>query len=105
MTDTDLYALARETAESFNQRVGMELLRVVDPPADFVTVDELRELATHNPGDYMAANAYQAIKGRRPRHGEVVKLGHLLGFLTVARRKDGPATLWRLDAAFAMRAN
>lgn len=105
MFTPEQYELARAAAAAFNKAQGGVLLQVVEPPADLVTHDELRALAATHPGDYMAANAYRAIKGRKPTHGEVVKLGHLLGFLTVARRKDGACTLWRLDSTFAQRAN
>lgn len=105
MFTDEQYRLAQTTAAEFNRANGFELLRVVDRPADYVTVADLRTLAVTAPGDYLASNAYQAIKGRRPTHGEAVKLGHLLGFLTVARRKDGPSTLWRLDNAFASRSH
>lgn len=103
MFTPEQYKQAQALADEANKQLGAVLLRVVDAPADWVTPVELRQLATQAPGDYMAANAYQAIKGRRPTHGETVKLGHLLGFLTVARRKEGNCVLWRLDEAFAQR--
>lgn len=105
MFTPEQYALAAETAADFNKRQGGELLLVAEPPADLVTAAELHTLATTAPGEYLATNAYMAIKGKRPRHGEVVKLGHLLGHLSVARRRDGPCTLWRLDNAFAQRSH
>jgi len=95
---------ARTTAAAFNKAIGQTLLRVVDPPPELIHISELRGLAASNPGDYLAASAFQAIKGRKPTHAESIKLGQLLGFLMVARKKNGPYTLWRLDKAFAERA-
>lgn len=105
MPTPEQYEQAHKVAAEFNATVGADLLCVAARPAEWVTPAELRALARTAPGDYLASNAYLAIKGRKPSHGEVVKLGHLLGFLTVARRKDGPCTLWRLDSAFAQRAH
>lgn len=100
----ELLDQARTTAAAFNKAIGQTLLRVIDPPPELVSVGELQELANTNPGDYLAASAFQAIKGRKPTHAESIKLGHLLGVLMVARKKNGPYTLWRLDKAFAERA-
>lgn len=101
----DLYRRAVAAAEAFNKEVGAVWLRAVDPPAETVTFDELRALAERQPGDYLAASAFHQIKGRAPTRAEAIKLGHQLGHLTVARKKSGPHTLWRLDKAFAQRSH
>lgn len=103
MFDLADYEEARTHAEEFNRRKGATLLVVADRPHELVTLEELRALADRSPGAYLASSAYQQIKGRKPSHGENVKLGQMLGFLMVARRKDGPQTLWLLDKAFAER--
>lgn len=104
MFTPDDYTAARETANAFNQARGGELLRVIDPPAQLIPVERLRQLAREAPGDYLAVNAFQAITGRKATHAEAIKLGQLLGHLSVARKKSGPSTFWRLDKAFAERA-
>lgn len=101
----DLHRRAAETADAFNKQVGAVWLRVVDPPAETVTFDDLRALADRQPGDYLAASAFHQIKGRAPTRAEAIKLGHQLGHLMVARKKNGPHTLWRLDKAFAQRSH
>lgn len=105
MFTADQYSQARAVAETFNRSQGGQLLKVIDPPAERLTFAELRSLAAVAPGDYLAANVFQAVKGRRPSHIESIKLGQMLGALTVARKKHGAATLWRLDKAFAERAH
>lgn len=95
---------ARNAADAFNKSIGHTLLRVVDPPPELVQLAELRALAATAPGDYLATNAFQAIKGRKATHAEAIKLGQMLGFLSVARKKNGPYTLWKLDKSFADRA-
>ncbi len=99
------FLMAAHHVEKFNREHGAQLIRLVERPLELVTATELLELAAKHPGEYLAANAYRAIKGRKPTHGETVKLGQLLGFMTVARRKHGPQTLWLLDKAFAERAH
>lgn len=105
MFTADDYTAARKIAAEFNQAHGGQLLVVTDPPPEQVTFADLRSLALSAPGDYLAVNAFLAIKGRRPSHVESIKLGQLLGFLTVARKKHGASTLWRLDNAFAQRSH
>lgn len=102
---TTAFAEARKVATEFNRTHGAELLRVVAPAPEQVTFAELRALASTKPGDYLAANAFEAIKGRRPTHAECIKIGQLLGMLMVARKKHGPSTFWRLDKAFADRSH
>lgn len=105
MFTADQYTAAREAAERFNQAQGGQLLQVIDPPAERVTVEELKKVAATAPGDYLAANVFVAVKGRQPTHVESIKLGQMLGALMVARKKHGASTLWRLDKAFAERAH
>lgn len=99
------FLMAATHVEKFNRQHGAQLIRLAERPLELVTADELIELARQQPGPYLASNAYRAIKGRKPTHGETVKLGQLLGFMTVARRKHGPQTMWLLDKAFAERAH
>lgn len=99
------YVLARQIVLEVNTNFGGPIIQLVEPPAATVTLAELRALATDKPGEYLAANAFRAIKGRCPTRGEAVKLGHMLGHLSVAQRKIGPDRLWRLDNAFATRAH
>lgn len=91
-----VFALAQRTAAEFNKTHGVTLL-VVQPPQDEVTIGELRALAQSRPGPYLAASAFEQIKRRRPTPGETIRFGRLLAALGLARRKDGPHTLWLLD--------
>lgn len=105
MFTADQYDQARAVADTFNRSQGGQLLKVIEAPPEKLTFADLRALAAREPGDYLAANVFQAVKGRRPTHIESIKLGQMLGALTVARKKHGAATLWRLDKAFAERAH
>lgn len=93
---------ARELAAGFNTAFGGQYLTVATPLAD-VTVAELRTLARKHPGPYLAFSAFEQIKGRRPTHGETIKLARLLSALGVGRRFAGSQTLWLLDEAAAER--
>lgn len=99
---TDVQSLARQTAEEFNSRHGGTWLRLAYPETA-VTVGELRTLAQTRPGPYMAANIFLMAKGRHPEPGEIIRTGRFLSALGIDRYKDGPVTLWVLDAATAQR--
>lgn len=103
--DDQLYGRAHALADQFNRECGHRLLQVVERPSERIEIHELRDLAAREPGDYLAASIFRALRNRKPTHAEAIKLGQLLGALTIARKKDGPYTLWRLDKAFAERAH
>lgn len=96
-------AEARRIADEFNTRYGGTYLTVCHHIDDSITVGELRTLATTHPGPYLAASVFRQIRGRRPTRGETIAVGRLLSALGIARKKDGAATLWQLDAAAAQR--
>ncbi|MFB0007690.1 hypothetical protein KEM14_gp39 [Xanthomonas virus phiXaf18] len=104
-TLTDRYALAHETATAFNRTHGGEFLQVAERSPELLTFDEIRNVATTQPGEYVVTGLFQAVKGRRPTRSEAIRLGHALGHLRIARRKSGPYTLWLLDKAFAQRSH
>lgn len=94
--------LAQQVAEAFNTQHGGVWLRVSQPETA-LTVGELRTIAQSAPGPYMAANVFLLAKGRPAEPGEIIQTGRFLGALGVERYKDGPVTLWVLDAALAQR--
>lgn len=104
-THESTYALASQAAEAFNRKHGGQYLQVAERRPELLTFEEIRDQAERTPGEYVAGSLFQAIKGRTPSRSEVIRLGHMLGHLRIARRKSGPYTLWLLDKAFAQRSH
>lgn len=97
MDQTKTLEAATAVARKFNEEHGGEFL-VVARRQEAITVAELRGVAATNPGNYLAASAFQLIRGRAPTPGELVTFGRLLSVLGIGRRKAGSQTLWQLDA-------
>ena len=104
-THESIYALAADAAADFNRKHGGQYLQVADRAPELLTFEEIRAQADAEPGEYVAGGLFQAIKDRAPSRSEVIRLGHMLGHLRIARRKSGPHTLWLLDKAFAQRSH
>lgn len=104
-TIAETFTLADRTAAEFNRKHGGTFLQVVDPAPELLTFEQIRAQAESEPGEYVAANLFRAIKGRTPSRSEAIRVGHTLGHLRIARRKSGPYTLWLLDKAFAQRSH
>lgn len=86
---------AMKIAYEFNSRIGKVMLAVA---VDAIpTVAELRALNVR--GWYLAAELFHQARGRKPTHGETIKLGKILSDNPdVQRRKCGPSTMWKLDS-------
>jgi len=87
---------AAKVAHEFNTRVGRVMLAVA---VDAIpSVEELRRLNTR--GWLLAAELFYAARGRRPTHGETIRLGkQLRDNPDVQSQKCGPKTLWKLEGA------
>lgn len=96
-------AEAARVAQEFNAKHGGTYLTVTQHVDDSITVGELRRLAETQPGPYLAASVFQQIRQRRATRGEIIAVGRLLSALGIARKKDGAATLWLLDATAVQR--
>ena len=104
-THESIYTLASHAAADFNHKHGGQYLQVADRAPELLTFEEIRLQAGKAPGEYVAGGLFHAIKGRAPTRSEVIRVGHMLGHLRIARRKSGPHTLWLLDKAFAQRSH
>lgn len=102
-TRAEILAAADRIAADFNAKHGGTYLTATQHVDDGISIGDLKRLASEHPGPYLAASVFRQVKGRRPARGETIAVGRLLSALGIARKKDGVATLWLLDAAAVQR--